>query len=342
MEEIYVSSFRILVFEVLDPNGLSIRLAGVMMVLKFLRVPAFVIIMVSIGCGVSSQINENQTVESDTSQASPEVTSPSSSEAERSRNSLTLSFEITSPPKKLSNLSEVFPKFVSVWGISIIATESTPDEKILHAANVMAQYLDNDENGIPDDSRVIEALVKNKSILAMARTEYEFEEVVDLIIETGLIEELISFSVQGLYGSETAPSDAFDASLEEVHHLLLNYGWGEVYPEELNQQKGSAIADAMDVARGGVFDNVPSTYPDEAWYTYDDWTCDYSCMVTEYVYWAHTSLLGGQEGRFDEIGWEWRFDTPEKIRSGDPVIVSILENPELRLPTVLPDGSYGS
>ena len=62
-------------------------------------------------------------------------------------------------------------------------------------------------------------------------------------------------------------------------------------------------------------------------------------MVTEYTYWAHTSLLGGQVGRADEIGHEWRLETPEKAQA-DTAAVAVLTDGTLGLPTVLPDGDY--
>lgn len=40
-----------------------------------------------------------------------------------------------------------FTKHIEVFGIHINATASAPDEKLLHAANVLAEYLDNDEDG---------------------------------------------------------------------------------------------------------------------------------------------------------------------------------------------------
>ena len=33
-------------------------------------------------------------------------------------------------------------------------------------------------------------------------------------------------------------------------------------------------------------------YPTDAWYTYNDESCDYGCQITEYTYWALTSILG--------------------------------------------------
>ena len=276
-----------------------------------------------------------------TTSITPSSTSAAIEETQSSANEDTfqeINMLITPLPENLDFLAPYFSKHLDIWGTKIIATPGTPDEKVIHAANILAEYLDNDENGIPDDDFVISALANNKSMITMAATELDFEKILDQIDDFEIFDK--GFTVQDLYGDETAPQYNFDASLEEVHHLILNYGWGEVYPDQLRQEEDSAIADAMDLARGGRFDRTPSQYPDGAWFTYYDSTCDYECMVTEYTYWAHTSLLGGQADRFDEIGHEWRANTPDLMRSVDYLATSILQDPQLKLPTSLPDGNY--
>ena len=88
--------------------------------------------------------------------------------------------------------------------------------------------------------------------------------------------------------------------------------------------------------------SIPNPYPAEAWYHYDDWTCDYGCMATEYVYWALTSLLGGQSypGRCDAIDHEWELCTPEQVMATDVAVTALLQESGYVLPTVLPDGTY--
>lgn len=248
----------------------------------------------------------------------------------------TAAIGIGSLPADLEPLTGAFTKHVDVFGVHIVATPATDDAKVLHAANVMAQYLDNDADGQPDSAEVVAAMAANRATLLMAQTPDEFESLDDL----DAIFDHVGMGGQDLYGDETARANGFDASLEEVHHLILNTGWSQIHPDALGQEQGSAIADAMDLARGGVFTSIPDEYPAGAWYTYDDPTCDYRCMITEYTYWAHTSLLGAQADRVGEIDHEWRLLTAEQMRTGDPTATALLTDPAYGLPTVLPDGNY--
>ena len=98
-----------------------------------------------------------------------------------------INMQITSLPENLDFLAPHFSKHLNIWGTKIIATPGTPDEKVIHAANILAEYLDNDENGIPDDDFVISALAKNKSMITMAATELDFEKTLDKIDGLSLI-----------------------------------------------------------------------------------------------------------------------------------------------------------
>ena len=51
-----------------------------------------------------------------------------------------------------------------------------PKAKLLHTASVMAEYLDNNEDGILDDPPVVEAMKKNNALLVMFPKFYDFEE----------------------------------------------------------------------------------------------------------------------------------------------------------------------
>ncbi|MEM7202297.1 MAG: hypothetical protein AAF628_18650 [Planctomycetota bacterium] len=249
---------------------------------------------------------------------------------------------------RLAAFAPTFDRHVDVYGVHIVATATTGERELSHAANVLAQYLDNDGDRRVDDARVHRALVDGGAFLAMASTQDEFEHL-DLDFERL---ERDGFCIgQDLYGDETRPegsphvrsSGRFDASLEEVWHLVSN-GWVRAYPDAFGYGPGSRLTDAMDRARGGRFASIPQPYPETAWYHYDDPTCDYECQAAEYFYWALTTLLGGQDyaGRAEQIAIEWEASTPAELRTRDPAVVTLLTDPAYRLPSVLPDGRYAA
>jgi len=242
--------------------------------------------------------------------------------------------------------ARIFSKQADVFGITVFATAKTPDKKVLHAANVLAQYLDNNADGRPDNKLVIEAIRKSKGAVVMFSTERKANAVLRDIhryIPKKVWNEMYTM---GLYGEEVHPGGAargvFDVTYEEILHLITAAGYARAYPDVFGEKAGSAIAKAMDRARGGHFRKVPKRYPEGAWFTYYDKTCDYACQITEYTYWGLTSILGAQKfpGRLKDISREWRLNTAAKLKKGDPALYKLLTDPKYLFPTKLPDGKY--
>jgi hypothetical protein len=231
-----------------------------------------------------------------------------------------------------------FTKVVDVYGLKIYATDNVQDEKLMHSANMLAEYLDNDEDGVMDNQLVYETLIAENMAIVMGKDEDELREIGWRNVPPG--------AAQSLYDYETRPGGAeqgvFDAAIEEIIHPITHIGYAKAYPEVFGTDPGSEIGNIMDEARGGQFLEVPDKYPDNAWYTYYDETCEYECQITEYIYWALTSILGAQDfpGRLERIQEEWRYNTKEKVMEGDPKIFSLLTDPQYGFATVLPDGQY--
>ena len=247
----------------------------------------------------------------------------------------------------LSAFAPVFSHTIDVFGVTIVATGEVEEGKVLHAARILAEWMDNDEDGAVDDPRVAAELVGGGAFLVMFDTERDARR--GLRGAQRRIERNGFHIGQDLYGEETLPdgppharrAGRFDASLEEVWHLVSN-GWTAAYPEAFDYTPGSRLTDAMDLARGGRFRSIPREVPEGAWYHYDDRTCDYECMAAEYFYWTLTSWLGGQSypGRAEEIANEWECPTPELLERRDPSVHRLLTDPAFALPRVLPDGIY--
>ena len=244
--------------------------------------------------------------------------------------------KITGVSESDKNYFKYFCKTTEVFGIKIYATEGVKNEKLLHAASIMAEYLDNDEDGVVDNQKILDKIIDRKVWL--------------LVIEEGLDIDDVPNSLkyhrfQDLYNEEISlinGSPRFDATLEEVLHVITQHGYAEAYSDIFGENKDSEVAKAMDIARGGYFKNVPNSYPSSAWYSYDDKTCDYSCQITEYTYWALTSILGAQEypGRLEEIQHEWKLNRKDKVKNNDPTVYSLLTDPQFKFPTNLPNGKY--
>jgi len=226
---------------------------------------------------------------------------------------------------------------VVVFGVDIYAVAGVEDVKLLHAANLLAQYLDNNEDGTIDNQLVLDKMLENKAFIIMWKTEADFPSnppAGRLGQDLGNDETNPSFVANGRTGT-------YDAALEEVLHIVNNAGHSFAYPSALGQNAGSDLANAMDIARGGQFMSIPNPYPSGAWYTYDDATCEYAnCQTIEYLYWALTSMLGAQENRLNEIDNEWKLNTRALVESTDTAIFSLLTNETYKMPTVLPDGTY--
>jgi hypothetical protein len=220
---------------------------------------------------------------------------------------------------------------VEVLGVPIYAYANVEDVKLLHAANIMAQYLDNDEDGVVDNPALLSALISSNAALYMWKQEGQQG----------------SINAQDLGADESVPAwhnnghtSRFDAALEEIWHVITHSGFANAYPDAFGEDAGTSLTNAMDIARGGRFQSVPSPYPGGAWYTYDDQTCDYGCMATEYIYWSMTSVLGAQENRAGEIQQEWKLNTKAKVQQMDTAIYQLLTDPQYVFPIVLPDGTY--
>ena len=236
---------------------------------------------------------------------------------------------------------KLFAKSKRVFGVRLFATENVEEKRFLHAANIMREYLDNDGDGRADSKKLVRSLKKEKACLTLFENESELDSFLDKheqkLEKTGLqFQDLLNDEI--ILSSDK--STRFDASLEEVFHLISDYGYSQINPKALGHTKDSIIGGLMTDARGGHFTKTPKNYPKNAYYTYDDKSCDYECQHSEFIYWAITSYLGGQNGpgRFEEIRHEWKLNTPNKIQASAPELYDFLSNPDLGLPTVLPDG----
>jgi hypothetical protein len=250
-------------------------------------------------------------------------------------------FEIIDNPDSGDPALGIFEKYVDVYGCAIYAESGVTDDRVLHVAAVWAELIDNNEDGIVDDPQLLEALVEADALMPV----FEFDE------SSSMQSFFNNYQGEGvsaiLWQSEIDPSQpghwGDDATVEEVLHTINDVGHREIYPDAFELEPNSSLmSDAMDLARGGQWLTIPQTYPDEAWYHYDDYTCDYQCMAIEYLYWCIVSHMGilNDVQTCDGIANEWEPCSPELFMSTDPTMYAIVTDPQYLLPQLAPDGNY--
>ena len=210
----------------------------------------------------------------------------------------------------------------AVHGILVCAGEGIARRDLDHAAATLDGIVDFDADGMPDNREVTAWLAGQQAAFLVVSSERQASRYAR---RSGRENFTIVFDDE-----IRRDGPGFDPTLEEALHLVTQFGYAETNPDAFGEREGSQIADLMDIARGGRFKRVPRSYPQGAVYSYDDRSCDYACQVTEFTYWAVTSLRGQQQmpGRAAEISQEWKLNTKEKIESQFPELYIFLTNPE--------------
>ena len=252
-------------------------------------------------------------------------------------------FELEENPYPNHPAFGIFSKYVNVLGcIHIYAESNISDEKVLHVASVAAELLDNNEDGTVDDLLIEASLTELNTIMPVFQSENgnSIDTFFDNLGDDGctgavLFRNEIDPNQPGYWGS--------DATVEEVLHTINSCGHVEVYPSLYALEPNSSyLTAAMDIARGGQFITMPNSYPDEAWYHYDDWTCEYDCMAMEYLYWCIVTYMGilSDAQTCAGISNEWEPCTPELFEATDTLMLNLVNDTENMLPQLAPDGNY--
>jgi hypothetical protein len=254
----------------------------------------------------------------------------------------TVCFTIDPNPNATDPALAPFTKYVDVLGCFSIYAESTiTDAKVLHAAAVAAELLDNNEDGIVDDPLIEVQLISKSALMPI------FFQDGNAAMNTFANNYNGNGVSAVLYNGEIDPTQTGhwgdDATVEEVIHTINHVGHTNVYPAAFSMQANSSLmSSAMDVARGGQFMSVPNNYPASAWYHYDDQTCDYECMMIEYMYWAIVSYMGilNDPQTAQGISDEWEPYNATLLQSMDILMYNLITDPQYKLPLLAPDGNY--
>ena len=206
--------------------------------------------------------------------------------------------------------------------VTICATKDVTTTKLEYAANVTAQWLDNDQDGNVDEPRLLPHLRQNHATLVMSD-----DGMTDRAIEQ-LAPYFDTMVLQDLAASETNPTGARDASQEEIHHLIANAGWQSMLPSVFSDKATvqSKLRQQWQYAEKSGY------------YRYEDPTCDNACKTTEFFYLATAAYL---ESSVDLTSDEMRLKNRQELQHSLPDIVSIFESQQYHYPVLQwPNGRY--
>lgn len=254
----------------------------------------------------------------------------------------TVCFTIEANPNSTDPALGGFTKYIKVLNCFEIYAEPTlSDAQVLHAAAIAAELLDNNEDGIVDDSNVYNELAASQAIMPMFSVEGSAAEIAFMDNYTGDGASAV------LYADEVDPNNpgvwGSDATVEEILHTINHRGQVSVYPTAFDIiPNSSMMSAAMDSARGGQFITIPNPYPSDSWYHYDDQTCDYECMAIEYMYWSIVANMGllDEAGICSGIANEWELCTQSLFQSTDVLMYALITDQQYKIPQNAPDGNY--
>ena len=239
------------------------------------------------------------------------------------------------------SLTQYFPESVEVYGIPVIRTALASREALVHTANLLAGYLDNDYDGVVDDATMYAEFINgDKGIVVYANSADE--TVINAALgswksrTTSVYEdEMNNFQGDSVGGNR-------DQTLERIlRYFIVKQGYTVAYSDTLGTERSTDLTIAMDNARGGFQAGGLESYnyPPFAWYT-DPTGLTYENLIYEYLYLALSTYAGSNTWRDADIQNLWKPASPADLLLADGIIVGIIESDDYSFPTTEPVLDY--
>ena len=232
-----------------------------------------------------------------------------------------------------------------VFGVTVCLTNKAWNkgrDKVDHIAQVLAQLIDNDADGVADDPNVVKYMAASQMFMFTPYSESDADSASYPSHQggqmTGLFEAQLNCcdtpSNRGASDTdratwiaaidntpgETSCNPNRDATVEEVHHLIGEAA-SRVYPSiwktDSTSEAGKSILSLNGDCGwghsndwknpGGANSQCTGTY------AYDDPTCDEECIIMEGIYWSSISWIGGlyTTSRANMAANEWLMTVPD-------------------------------
>ena len=149
---------------------------------------------------------------------------------------------LLTPSQREALLEANMTQCAQPFGVLLAADERIPAQTLVLAARVLAELLDQDMDGIPDDLAVAAAVSNpNTAWLAMPHDEDDWENSQLPGLEGKLGYDII-IPTWWMIGDEQPDPDRVKAVIvEEIVHFLTQFGYSTVYPAEFGVEDWSSI-----------------------------------------------------------------------------------------------------
>jgi len=260
-----------------------------------------------------------------------------------------------------------FPHAVEVFGIPLLATQKFAQateggkNKLQHVASVLAELIDNDNDGCADDPNVLAKLLEPFD--ENGKKTFRLQDKVDDELSDKAGEDIFNAGyrdVMMVAEEETHPTcsgldmsgECRDAAVEEALHLVNAHGHALAHKKVfgIKWKPRSKLTKAMDKARGKRIKKTPnklSKYPKKAWFTYADATCTYDCQAIEYLWWGYAAYTGAGNGLASDPGYNKEFHVLKQtdFKAKDKKLKKIFDKSKsgsasYRIATNIVDGIY--
>ena len=224
------------------------------------------------------------------------------------------------------------PKYTTVFGIPVLGTATVSDNAIKHAANMLASYLDNNFDGVADDSALLATFSSGL---------YGIVVYADATEEASLASTFGAFAVNrtfGVYQNEMnsylgdGVSGQRDLASEKILKNMLIPRISGLYTD-LSTTRPTALTTALDASRGGyqAGGDPGYNYPAFAWYT-DPTGLSYNDLCYEYLYLLIATMTGALDWRSGTITSLWDPYTSTLLQNDDAAGFGLVNTATYKLP----------
>lgn len=236
-------------------------------------------------------------------------------------------------------------KFVTVFGVRLVAHKSVDDDKILHVANLVAQFLDNDADGVIDHPAMGEQLVERFATMFLVSDQAFTDFLLSANEDEGLPLELkycpFSFDYEEITKIQpggdveiNCPEDLFnkDRSVAFASDHLIGRGWPKLLVTTEEEMDTSPVFLKFDqfykkAVADGVFHLDQTGCPE------DDQ--DY-CGMVMFASWTLTTYLGVDRCWCQSVG-AWTLCDKKDAEEKYPELMEFIET---NMVPNIPDGAY--